>query len=739
MIRSAARTSVSRLPLRAARWSATHPWWAIGGWLALVVACTSLAVLLPVRTTQDVDRVGESGRATAWVAQARLAEADHELVLVTAADGGTLDAAAADAAVRDLVRALTARGDVAAVDPPVPAPDGSAVLVSVGLAADVDDVTGLQDVVRRVGAEHPDVTLAQSGEVSLGAAIDERVAEDLAAAEAISLPVTLLLMVLAFGALTAAGIPVLLALTSVAASVGIVAALSRVAPAEPTVTSMVVLIGMAVGVDYSLFYLKREREERAGGRGTRDAVEIAAQTSGHSVLVSGVAVIVSLAALYLLRLATFDSLATGAVVVVAVAVVGSLTVLPAVLVLLGHRVDRPRVPLLWRVGRRLGPGGLSRRVLAPVVRRPLAAVLVAGTLAAALAAPALGMRLHGAELDTLPADLAQVATLRQVATTFPSRGETLDVVVRGAAAQRDEVVDALVRLSDDAVASGRFSDLGDPAVVSSVDGGTHVLTLAVPLDGSDPALDDVVRDVREDLVPAALAGLDVEHAVGGWPAIDLDYTSQQSERMPWVLGAVLLLTATMMAVSFRSRAVALLTTVLNLLSVGVVFGVLRLVFQEGWLTGPLGLGHPGFVVDWVPLFVTVVLIGLSMDYHVFVLSRVRERVLRGEDPRTAVRAGITDSAGVVTSAAAVMVSVFAVFATLSMVEMQMLGLGLAVAILVDATLVRLVLLPGALLLLGDRAWSVRDRAAGRAAAAAASAVAPGAPSLGRDLAATVVP
>lgn len=736
MTRSAPPTSVSRLPLRAARWSATHPWWAIGGWLALVVVCTSLAVLLPVRSTQDVDRVGESGRATAWVADARLAEADSELVLVTPADGGTLDAAAADAAVRDLAQALAGRADVAAVDPPAPAPDGSAVLVSVGLAAGVDDVTGIQEVVRQVAADHPDVTLAQAGEVSLGAAVDERVAEDLASAEAISLPVTLLLMLLAFGALTAAGIPVLLGLTSVAASVGIVAALSRVVPAEPTVTSMVVLIGMAVGVDYSLFYLKREREERARGRGTRDAVEIAAETSGHSVLVSGVAVVVSLAALFLLQLATFDSLATGAVVVVAVAVVGSLTVLPAVLVLLGHRVDRPRVPLLWRVGRRVGPGGISRRVLGPVVRRPLAAVLVAGTLAGALAAPALGMRLDGAALDTLPADLPEVAMLQDVATAFPSRGEKLDVVVRGTAAQQDEVEAALVRLAEDAVASGRFSDLGDPALVTSDDGRTHVLTLAVPLDGSDPALDDVVRDVRTELVPAALAGLDVEHAVGGWPAIDLDHTSQQSDRMPWVLGAVLLLTATMMAVSFRSRTVALLTTALNLLSVGVVFGVLRLVFQEGWLTGPLGLDHPGFVVDWVPLFVTVVLVGLSMDYHVFVLSRVRERVLRGEDPRTAVRAGIGDSAGVVTSAAAVMVSVFAVFATLSMVEMQMLGLGLAVAILVDATLVRLVLLPGLLLLLGDRVWSARDRATGRAVAAAA---APAAPSPGRDLAATVVP
>ncbi|MBD7918535.1 MMPL family transporter [Cellulomonas sp. Sa3CUA2] len=693
--------SPSRIPQRAARWSATHPWWAIGGWFVLVVACAALSVLVPTQTIEDADdRVGGSGRAAAWVDEAGLKDPDAELVLLTA-DG---DDAALEAGARDVVAALVDVPGVAGVGDPVPSPDGSAALVTVELEPAVDDVTALQRAVADVAARHPALTVDVSGEVSLADAIDERVAQDLTSAEAVSLPVTLLLMVLAFGALVAAGIPVLLAVASVAATLGLSALASHVVPAEPTVASMVVLIGMAVGVDYSLFYLKREREERARGRSTLDAVEIAAQTSGHAIVVSGVAVVVSLAALYLLQLATFDSLATGAVIVVAVSVVGSITVLPALLVTLGRWVDRPRVPLLWRVNRRIGPGGISRRVLAPAVRHPLVAVLVAGGVCVLAAAPALGLRLHGADLATLPPDLPEVATLTRVGEVFPSRGSTLDVVVRGSADERDEVAAALEELERTAVATGRFQDLGVPGLVAAADGRTHVLTLAVPLESSDPALDDVVRDVREDLVPAAVAGLDVEHAVGGWPAYDLDHTQRQSQRMPWVIGAVLLLTCVTMAVSFRSTSVALVSTALNLLSVGVAFGVLRLVFQEGWFADALGFTSPGFVIDWVPLFVMVVLVGLSMDYHVFVLSRVRERVLRGVEPRAAVRDGIADSAGVITSAAAVMVSVFAIFATLSMLELKMLGVALAVAILVDATVIRLVLLPGLLTLLGARVW-----------------------------------
>ena len=226
----------------------------------------------------------------------------------------------------------------------------------------------------------------------------------------------------------------------------------------------------------------------------------------------------------------------------------------------------------------------------------------------------------------------------------------------------------------------------------------------MPYDEADPAVDDAVRLLRSDLAPAALDGVGGEYAVGGDAAESLDFADRQSSRTPVVIGLVLLLTMLVMVAAFRSLPVALASTALNLLSVGVAFGVLRIVFQEGHFSDLLGFTSPGFVIDWIPLFVLVVLVGLSMDYHVFVLSRVRELAQQGLPAREAVRRGISESAGVITSAAAVMVSVFAIFATLSLLEMKMMGVGLAVAILVDATLIRLVMLPALLVLLGDRAW-----------------------------------
>ena len=241
-----------------------------------------------------------------------------------------------------------------------------------------------------------------------------------------------------------------------------------------------------------------------------------------------------------------------------------------------------------------------------------------------------------------------------------------------------------------------------------------MLSVGIPFDESDDRVDDAVRELRGDLAPAALDGLDVEYAVGGDPAESLDFVDRQQERLPLVIGFVLLLTLLIMAATFRSLPIAIVSAVLNLASVGVAFGMMALVFQHGWFESALDFTSPGFVIDWIPLFVLVVLVGLSMDYHVFVLSRVREHVQRGLPTRLAVRQGVTETAGVVTSAAAVMVSVFSIFATLSMLEMKMMGVGLSFAILLDATLIRLVMLPAILCLLGDRAWwpTKRPRPAG---------------------------
>jgi RND superfamily putative drug exporter len=691
------------VPRRAARWSATHPWRAIGAWFAFVALAVALASFVPTVEADDADyRIGESGRADALVDAAGLDEAGAENVLVTGDE--PLDDAAADVS-----RALSALDGVASVAEPQRSPDGSALLVAAQLEEDADLPDGLADdvgdAVAEVARAHPGVEVRAAGDVTLDAAIDERVGEDLHAAEGISLPITLLLMLIAFGALVAAGLPVLLAATSVAATIGVLAPLSHLVHAESTVTSMIVLIGMAVGVDYSLFYLKREREERLAGRTTLDALDIAAQTSGHSILVSGGAVVVAMSGLFLVGDATFNSLAIGAIVVVAVAVLGSITVLPALLAKLGRWVDRPRVPLLWRVNARIGQGGLSRRILRPVVRRPLAALLAAGVVVGALALPAMGLRIHSANLDTLPASIPEVQTARDLTAAFPAEGTSATVVVRADAADAGRVADALGELTARAVTSGDFVET-DAAPVLSADRTTTRLDLVMPFEESDERVDDALRELRGDLVPEVLGSLDgdAETVVGGGAAESLDFADRLGGRLPLVVAFVLLLTALMMLATFRSLLLAGVSALLNLASVGVAFGFLVLVFQHGVGADLLGFTNPGFVIDWLPLFVLVVLVGLSMDYHVFVLSRVREHVRAGLPTRLAVERGISETAGVVTSAAAVMVSVFAIFATLSMLEMKMMGVGLAAAILLDATLVRLVMLPAVLVLLGDRVW-----------------------------------
>ncbi len=697
---------LTAVPMKAARWSAEHPWRAILGWIAFVAVAIGLAVGVPTHESTDADyRIGESGRADAMVSDAGLVQPDTENILVTARTGSSLDRTEAEAAAAAIVSGARAADGVAGVDGPQWSEDGTALLVSVQIDAGVEDADAVQAVTQQAQADHPGVEVRESGDLSLDAAIDDQVADDLGSAETISLPVTLGLMLLAFGALIAAGLPVLLAGSSVAATLGVMAAISHLVPADPTVSSMIVLIGMAVGVDYSLFYLKREREERAAGQSTLDAVEVAARTSGHSILVSGGAVIASMAGLFVVGNVTFNSLAVGAIIVVAVAVLGSITVLPALLVKLGRWADRPRVPLLWRLNRRIGRGGISSRLLRPVVRHPVVALALSGLVVLGLAVPALGMKTHSATLDTLPTSIAEVQTIKEISTSFPAdEGASAVVVVTAAPGSAALVHAALERLTDRAVATGEFVASGRGVQVSA-DGGTSLVVLGMPYDETDPRVDDALRDLRGDLVPAELDGLTgAEHAVGGGAAESLDFADQQDGRLLLVIGFVLLLTMLIMATTFRSIPLAIVSTLLNTASVGAAFGVLTLVFQHGWGSGALDFTSPGFVIDWLPLFVLVVLVGLSMDYHVFVLSRIREHVGRGLPTRLAVERGIADTAGVVTSAAAVMVSVFAIFATLSMVEMKMMGVGLSAAILLDATLIRLVMLPAILVLLGERAW-----------------------------------
>lgn len=738
----AVRNPLAGVTLRAARWSATHPWQAILAWLGMVAVAVGLAMVVPSVGTEDSDYyLGESGRAAQMVDDSGLAGADAEMVLITAAStsdstpggtsddasadnadgtvGGGLDQVQAEAAAAELASRMSGLHGVEAVSPPQWNGDRSALLISIQLALDQEDVTELQQVTADVAAQYDALTIRQAGNNSIGAAIDEQVGADLTSAELTSIPITLLLMLIAFGALIAAGLPVLLGATSVIATMGFAAPLSQLIPAEPTSSSMIVLIGMAVGVDYSLFYLKREREERAKGHSTLDAVAIATETSGHSILVSGFAVITSMAGLFLVGGATFNSLAASAILVVAIAVLGSITVLPALLVKLGRWVDRPRVPLLWRLNRRIGSGGISSRIVGPVVRRPVTALVVSVAAIVALAIPSFSMTLHASSLDTLPAGISEVQTYQAISEKFPGEGAVAEVVVQGSA----QAQAALLGVQQDALASGHFVSAGDQPIQVSEDGLTSVLSLAMPYDPASPEIDDALEALRGDILPAVMSGTGATYAVGGGAAAAYDAVEHLGSKLPLVIGFILTLTMLMMGFAFRSPALAVVSTVLNLASVGVAFGLMVLVFQNGWGSDLLGFSTPGYLVDWIPMFVLVVLVGLSMDYHVFVLGRVREYVQAGVPNKHAVMRGVEETAGVVTSAAAVMVSVFSIFATLSMIETKMLGVGLAAAILIDATIIRLVMLPAILVLLGDKAWWPGNRAsAGGASALGVSAL-----------------
>jgi RND superfamily putative drug exporter len=518
-------------------------------------------------------------------------------------------------------------------------------------------------------------------------------------------PVTLAIMLIAFGAIVVAGVPVLLALSAVAAAVGLYGLASHVFPDFGAVPHVILLVGLAVGVDYSLFYLKREREERRRGAGHVDAVQIAAATSGRAVVVSGVAVLVSMAGLYLANDVIFDGLATGAIIVVGVTVIGSLTVLPALLAKLGRAVDRPRVPLIWRLTNTTNQPRLWPALLRPALRAPRITLVLTLAGMAALAAPALGMSLKLPGIEDFPRTIPIMQSYDRLTGAFPSEGNAHLVVVRAPAEQAEPVRAALTDLAARTGGDPLFATGGAPSVRTSGDATVSTLDLPIPYESDAPEVETSLTKLRTELLPDTVGAVPgAEYAVGGFPAANIDYATHQSQRLPWVIGFVVVLTVVMMAVAFRSVVVALVSGLLNVVSVAAAFGLLTLIFQNTWAEGVLDFTSTGHVASWVPLFLFVILFGLSMDYHVFVVSRIREAAAAGMDTREAVRTGVVRTAGVVTSAAAVMVAVFAIFGTLRLLEMKQLGIGLAAAIAIDATIVRILLLPSIMALLGRANW-----------------------------------
>jgi len=688
-----------------AAWSARHRRTAVFGWLLFVIAATALsAVIGTVEAKNGEYGHGDSRRADEIIAAAGFPDRATEMVLVESA-ALTADAPAFRAAVDATVAAVERTGQVENVRSDAVSADRHALLVTFDLTGPADSaaerVGPVRDAVAGVARAHPDLYVAQTGGASIGEAIGKTLDADMHRLSMLSIPVTLGILIVAFGALLAAVLPMGLALTAFLGSLGLLALASRLAPAVDTTMHLMLLMGLAVGVDYCLFYLRREREERARGAGPERALAIAAATSGRSVLISALTVIIAMSGMFLTQDATFVSLAVGTILVVATAGVGALTVLPAVLSKLGDRVDLGRVPGLYR--RQSGGGRAWQVIMRTVLRRPARSATLAAVALLALALPLLGMRTAEEDITAMKNPAPAMASFLRVQSAFPGGAEPAVLAIRADDVTTPALTAAIDNLRTEAVATGR---LHEPVTVEvSPDRTVAVVRVGLSGSGVDATSERAVRTLRDQIVPRTVQGVDgAEVLVTGLSASSVDFNAALGRSVPLVFGFVLGLAFLLMLVSFRSLVVAFTAIVLNLLSVAAAYGLLVLVFQHGWGAALLDFSPVGSVTNWVPLFLFVILFGLSMDYHVFILSRIREGYDRGWPNKLAVSRGIRGTAGVITSAAVVMVAVFALFTTGSLVSMKELGFGLAVAVLIDATIVRAVLLPSVMVLLGDRNW-----------------------------------
>jgi len=710
---------MKNLPVRMARWSAVHPWRGIVGWFVFVVLCLGVGISVGTNaaTTEDF-RIGEAGRGETIAAEGGLQQRPVEHVLITAKPGtGKLDIAAADSAAADVAARMRMLPEVLSVTDPVRAADNTAVRVTVTMKGPElegkEHVDPLLEQSAAVQKANPGLRVEETGSPSISKGVDKLRGDDLARTEMIALPVTLITLLLVFSSVAMALVPLLLALSSIAAAVGLTMVASHVFPDNGISTNIILLIGLAVGVDYTLFYLKREREERAraGGKLSPQAVvELAAATSGRAVVVSGLAVAVSSATLYLADDVIFSSIATGAILVTLVAVISSLTVLPALLAKLGMRAERRAER---RAARGLapkkqkthntGPGRLTAAVLRPVVKHPVATLTVTVVALLALAAPVLGIKLTDMGRETHSRSIEAMQVYDRLNEAYPELKSMHQVVVRADADRSPEVTAALRELAADVKDDPRLS--GTSQLTTSPDKRISMLQLQVPHYVSSDEAQSSLGDIRDTYLPQTVGQVKgADYAVTGDVARYTDYPAHQEQKLPLIIGALLLVTFAMTVWAFRSVVLGLVGIILNLLSAAASLGILVMVFQHTWAEGLVDFTSTGSIGTRVPLFLFVILFGLSMDYQVFVISRIREAALRGVPTRKAVIEGIGSSAGVVTSAAAVMVTVFASFAALHLIEMKQIGFSLAVAVLLDAFVIRMLVLPAMMLLLGEANW-----------------------------------
>jgi RND superfamily putative drug exporter len=717
--------------VRVAGWSARHRWPVVAIWFAATIGL--FGVSLAAGGTNSVEAVsnterskyeaGEAyvvyGAANASVGQQ--APASQQFLVMVSSANKTVD----DPVFAADIAAITAR--LAAVQAPVDGTTGP-VLEQLVNPVTVPATAGLvspdRTTVRIVGQVMGDGPVLTQRLVPMPALVAEikaaypayrihvlnnTLANDeistlinggLDASLRLTIPLTFLILLIAFGAVVAAVIPLILAITALLAAFGILGLYSQVvSPVSPYASQLVVLIGLAVAVDYSLFMVTRFRTERRHGRDKLAAIHLSSTTAGRAVFFSGLAVMISIGGLFLLDDSLFHSMAVGTISVVFVAVIGSLTFLPATLAILGDGVNRLRLPIIGR-DREEG-SGLWAILVRSVMRRPI--VAAAGTAIALLivASPVLRLHMGQADFTSFPDSLDGVQAVNLLNEKWPA-GSNLDLSVVVTRADEAPTKAAIQKMTDAILAIRGLT--GPPTTNLSADG--HVAFVSYLMAGSsnDIRNQDIVRQVRTTVVPSAFGGLSgVRALVTGDAAYTLDVVDFYAHGMPLVMGFVLSLSFLLLLVAFRSIVIPIKAILLNLLSTGAAFGLLVLVFQDGWLANQLGF-KPGPIEGFIPVFIFTILFGLSMDYHVFILTRIKEARDRGLPSNEAVARGIAITSSTVTSAAAIMVVVFGVFVTLELTIIKQLGFGLAVAVFLDATIVRSILLPASMRLLGEWNW-----------------------------------
>jgi uncharacterized membrane protein YdfJ with MMPL/SSD domain len=707
-------TSHPNVAARIGRWSAQNRKKAVLGWLAFVVIALLAGNLAGMRMLTGADSMtGEAATAQKILTEAGRGATASESVLVqsSAHTVGDPQFRSALSATADAVRGQRWVSRVRSPNQPggemLVSRDRHSALVQFEVEGDAmqntERVRPVLAQVARVQQAQPQFRIEEFGAASFAEAAVRSGDEDFHRAELVSIPVTIVILLLAFGALMAAVLPVILALSAVAAATGLALLTSNVFPISSSTFSVMLLIGLAVGVDYSLFYIRREREERAAGRTADAALEAAAATSGRSVLISGLTVMVAVGGMFFTGTGDFRGVAAGTILVVATSVIGSLTVLPALLAKVGDRIEKGRLPFRTRRGRAAGQDRFWGTVLRPVLRHPLVAAVAATTVLLTLAVPALQMHTAVPGTDDYPKTMEILKTSVRIQAAFPGGPMPAQVVVNADDVHSTQFASAVRDFRQQALATGMVSE---PISVQLA--GNHVAIVSAPLAGKghDSTSVRALNALRDQVVPRTLANAPGVQAVavGGDTAMAKDYNDTLRSHAPIVLLFVLGLAFVLLLVTFRSVVIPLKAIVLNLLSVGAAYGVLVALFQWGWGEQLLGFHSTGAIAAWIPMFLFVVLFGLSMDYHVFVLSRIREAVDRGMSTDDAVEHGIRSTAGVVTSAAFVMVVVFMIFGSLTQLSMKEIGVGLAVAVALDATLIRTVLLPASMKLLGERNW-----------------------------------